>query len=588
MRILVVDDNELNRYQLQVLLSGNGYTVATASHGAEALELARQDPPDLIITDILMPVMDGYSLARAWMRDPRLCRVPFVFYTATYTDDRDRDFALSLGAQAFIIKPEEPEVFVALIRDVIREAASRPETTRADPEPERQVPQPSPDAIHEEASFLRGYSEVLVHKLEDKLTQLEEAHRELEEELARREQAERERTRLLTAIERSSEPVIICDANGRITYANAAGQTLLGGSVCPVGWPLPACCEANLGPEVGEAIGSALRHHRVWRGRASIPATDHPAQIVDLVVSPSFTDDGALAGFTCTAHDVTEIQALEAQLHRAQRMEALGALAGGVAHDFNNLLVVIRGQSELLQSSLPEDSPESRRLTEIIHAGDRAADLVRQLLAFGRMQVLEPSVISLNGRIANLESMLRRLLTEDIELRIELDPALSNVLADPARLDQVIVNLTVNARDAMPHGGLLCIRTANVTLPAGDPNEPSGLPPGTYVVLSVQDTGTGIPPEVEGRIFEPFFSTKGDRNRTGAVHGLRDREAEPRRHHGRHGPGRGNMHARLPARPLGRSDAGHGRHRPSRQPGHRTERHRPPRRRRRVRRSVHP
>jgi len=506
MRILVVDDNELNRYQLQVLLSANGYTVVTASQGAEALEIARQNPPDLVITDILMPVMDGYTLGRAWMRDPRLRHVPFVFYTATYTDERDRDFALSLGARAFVVKPEEPEAFVALIRDVISQADS---TAAVEPEPEAPTPA---ETVHEEASFLREYSDVLVHKLEDKLSQLEQAHRALQEELARRERAERERTRLLAAIERSAEPVAICDADGRVAYANAACHALHGGgAVDPVGWPLDAFCEANLGPEVGHAIRAAMHERHVWRGRASAPAADYPDRVLDVIMSPALAEGGALAGFICSAHDVTEIQALEAQLHRAQRMEALGALAGGVAHDFNNLLVVIRGQSELLQKMLPEDSPAWNRLAEVISAGDRAADLVRQLLAFSRMRVLEPCVISLNERIVSLEPMLQRLLTGDIELRTELDPRLRNVLVDPTRLDQVIVNLTVNARDAMPQGGLLCIRTENVTLPSGDPSEPLELPPGTYAVLSVRDTGTGIAPDVVARIFEPFFSTKGDR-----------------------------------------------------------------------------
>jgi CheY-like chemotaxis protein len=179
MKLLIVDDNEQNLYMLQVLLEGHGYQVASARDGAEALELARRDPPDVIISDILMPVMDGFSLCREWKKDEGLRAIPFVFYTATYTDPKDEEFALSLGAERFIVKPQEPDVFMEMVQQVIKNG----ETGRL-------------VALHEpeegETTFFREYNEVLIRKLEDKLVQLEETNRALEREITEHEGAEEE------------------------------------------------------------------------------------------------------------------------------------------------------------------------------------------------------------------------------------------------------------------------------------------------------------------------------------------------------------------------------------------------------------
>ncbi len=198
MNILVVDDNESNLYQLQALLSGNGYHVMTAVHGAEALEKARQNPPDLIITDILMPVMDGYALCRAWKQNERLKAIPLVFYTATYTDERDRELALSLGAARFIVKPEEPAAFIKNLRELIRQETEPPSA----PDPQAVAGVATRLSIErpeeEEASYLRQYNQVLIHKLEQKLEELEKANRELVRSVTERKQAE-------TALRESSE-----------------------------------------------------------------------------------------------------------------------------------------------------------------------------------------------------------------------------------------------------------------------------------------------------------------------------------------------------------------------------------------------
>jgi signal transduction histidine kinase/ActR/RegA family two-component response regulator len=203
------------------------------------------------------------------------------------------------------------------------------------------------------------------------------------------------------------------------------------------------------------------------------------------------------------AHENTQTQ-----LQQAQRMEAVGQLAGGIAHDFNNLLTVITSYSAMLMADMPRESPHADDVQEIMNAANRAASLTRQLLAFSRRQVLQPTVLDLNALTGNLEKMLRRLLREDIQLATRFDPHLALVNADAGQLEQVIVNLVVNARDAMPRGGQLSLETANVMLGPGYGPTHADAPPGAYVLLAITDTGVGMSKATQTRIFEPFFTTK--------------------------------------------------------------------------------
>jgi PAS domain S-box-containing protein len=223
-----------------------------------------------------------------------------------------------------------------------------------------------------------------------------------------------------------------------------------------------------------------------------------------------------------TAQDITESKKAEAalrrseeQLRQSQKMEAVGRLAGGIAHDFNNLLTVVTGYGDLLMRRLDESSPLRKEAGEIQAAADRAAELTRQLLAFSRKQVLQPSVLQLNETVAGMEKMLRRLIGEDVELRTVFDPALGRVKADRGQIEQVILNLVVNARDAMPYGGKLTIETANVYLDQKTVFRNRGLEVGDYVMLAVSDTGVGMTDEVKSHLFEPFFTTKGVGKGTG-------------------------------------------------------------------------
>lgn len=218
--------------------------------------------------------------------------------------------------------------------------------------------------------------------------------------------------------------------------------------------------------------------------------------------------EGAPAYFEVFAEDVTEKRALERKLRMAQKMEAIGRLSGGIAHDFNNLLGVIIGYSGVLKKSLDPSQPAYEHATEIEKAGRSAASLTRQLLAFSRQQVLTPSVLNLNVLVGEMEKMLPRLLGEDISIAMSLDPQLGNVQADPSQIEQVIMNLAVNARDAMPSGGKLWIETSNVELDQTYTHDHPGSRAGEYVRLAITDTGTGMDPETVAHIFEPFFTTK--------------------------------------------------------------------------------
>src|SRR4029077_19746530 len=241
-----------------------------------------------------------------------------------------------------------------------------------------------------------------------------------------------------------------------------------------------------------------------------------------LVFSEAIELDGVPCVLSVT-HDVAERKQLEQQLRQAQRMDAVGRLAGGVAHDFNNMLGVIRGYSELLRSRMCDEVAQEQ-IEEIKKASDRAASLTRQLLAFSRRQVLQPASLDLNERISQISKMLRRLIGDDVQLIVRPGDSLAAIEADPGQIDQVILNLAVNARDAMPNGGKLLLETSNIRLDDSSLFQQRAVKPGSYVMLAISDTGCGMDPETLSHIFEPFFTTKEHGKGTGlglsTVHGI--------------------------------------------------------------------
>lgn len=213
--------------------------------------------------------------------------------------------------------------------------------------------------------------------------------------------------------------------------------------------------------------------------------------------------------------DITERKHLEERLRQSQKMEAIGRLAGGVAHDFNNILTVINGYAEFILAGLSGNDPRREHLAAILNAGERAAELTSQLLAFSRNAIIEPKIIDLNEVVGSVVPMLRRLIGEDVRFVTDLTLDLAKVKIDPGQLEQLLMNLAVNARDAMPRGGLLTIATTTVHLPAGSPTNPGEIPSGHYIQLTVSDTGEGMSEQIKRLIFEPFFTTKGVGKGTG-------------------------------------------------------------------------
>jgi PAS domain S-box-containing protein len=326
---------------------------------------------------------------------------------------------------------------------------------------------------------------------------------EREQATARLEESE-ERYRSL--FDHSPDGVLSLDLDGRILSLNPAcaaiagytPQELIGQSLTPLVVPedlrrVLAGFEAAKGGASAH-LEASIRHrkgHTVHLAVTSIP----------IVVR------GRVVGVFGIAQDRTERLTLEQQLRQSQKMEAIGKLAGGVAHDFNNLLQVIQGYGAFMEANLPPDSPFIGDLAEVLKASDRAATLTRQLLAFSRQQVLQPRALDLNATVSSVATMLRRVIGEDIRIETSLAPAIWRVHADASQLEQVLMHLAVNSRDAMPSGGTIRLSTQNAVVESVSPTRP-GLVPGEYATLVVDDTGVGIDPAVLPKIFEPFFTTK--------------------------------------------------------------------------------
>lgn len=399
MKILSVDDKSENLYMLEALLRGHGHEVDSASDGHRALQLADCGRYDLIISDILMPRMDGFQLCRELKKDERLRNIPFIFYTATYTDPRDAAFAMSLGADRFLVKPLEPEIFIKTIEEVV---AQKTETKPA---------KPSEADSEDEAIYLKEYNARLITKLEKKMLDLEAANRALIDDIEDRERSARERLRL------------------------------------------------------------------------------------------------------------------EDKLRQAQKMEAIGTLAGGIAHDFNNILAGIIGFAELGLQEVANPLSADQHFREILKAGKRARDLVRQILTFSRQREQDRQPIELGETVTEALKLLRATIPVSIDIVSKIDDGTPTVLADSTEVHQIVTNLVTNAWHAIGgKSGTITVQVSNFLVDEDFAQANPDLRPGRYVRLSISDNGSGIPAEMLGRIFEPFFTTKDLDEGTGlglsVVHGL--------------------------------------------------------------------
>jgi PAS domain S-box-containing protein len=326
-------------------------------------------------------------------------------------------------------------------------------------------------------------------------------------DISARKKTEAENARLVAAIEQSAEAVMITNTSGEIQYVNPAFTRITGYSREEVLGKNPRVVKSDKqDSEFYRRLWTTILKGENWHGEITNCRKDGSHYTEEMHIAPVRSPQGEITHFIATKEDISERKRLEDHLRQSQKMEAIGRLAGGVAHDFNNLLTVITGYGQLLRARL--DPKDLNLLDEVLKASDRAASLTRQLLAFSRRQILTPQVFDLNSVVANTETMLRRLIGEDIELTTVLEPKLGHVKADPGQIEQVIMNLAVNARDAMPQGGKLTIETANINLDESYARTRTGVAPGPYVMLVVSDTGVGLDAETLGYVFEPFFTTK--------------------------------------------------------------------------------
>ena len=492
MRILSVDDDDENLFLVAKTARSHSHDVVSAHNGIEALEHLAAGGIDLIVSDILMPGMDGFQLCRTVKSDARFRSIPFIFYTATYTSEQDEDLALALGASRFVVKPASREAFLAIIEEVFREGAAQ------------NIPVPDVD-LDDGGKSIALYNERLVRKLEQKIEQLEITRADL--------YRSEEQLRLMW--DASMDGMVLCDDEGIILRANRAFADMIRKPLESLpGQPVPFCRD-----EAGSDVLAPGRN--IVRSGAFDPRTEgvlEPAEreVLHVEVSRAVVGlpSGAPALFsvvrdvTARVHLEHEKAVLRSQLHQAQKLEAVGKVAGGIAHDFNNLLTVINGYSALLSTLVAREDPSWEGVEQIRLAGQRAADLTRRLLGFTRRQRVQPRALELNRVVEEVMPLLTRMAGDNIALLRQFN-AQPVAYADALQLEQILMNLVANARDAMPQGGSVWIETDAVEQRGNDGASSA------WAVLTVRDDGEGMTEEALQHIFEPFYTSKNSDTGTG-------------------------------------------------------------------------
>ncbi len=344
-------------------------------------------------------------------------------------------------------------------------------------------------------------------------------------DITKRVKAEEENRRLAAAIHQAGECIVITDTKGDIQYVNPAFEKVTGYSREEVKGMNPRILKSGMhDPSFYLELWSTIASGKTWKGRFKNKKKNGELFDEEATISPVKDDQGNIFAYVKVGRDVTKELALERQMQEAQRMEAIGRLAGGIAHDFNNLLLAIFGHLDLARLSLPLSHEAREHILNAEKAAKKAADLTKQLLAFGRRQPLRPRDIDLNEVIRELADLLKRILSENIGLDVILGHDLGTIHADMTQMEQVIMNLVLNARDAMPGGGKITIETENVVINGAYVKDHPWAKEGRYVLLTVTDTGAGIPQEILPHIFEPFYTTKKEPGNLGmglsTVHGI--------------------------------------------------------------------
>jgi|GEM_PF-726208 len=494
-KILIVDDVAENRYILEKLLGGHQMSVVSAQNGQAALDKAYEDPPDLIISDILMPVMDGYTLCKIWKSDDRLKHIPFIVYTATYTDPKDEAFAKKLGADLFMIKPQEPHVFVETVKEILQK--------------ERAVQADEYQPLGSEMEFFRQYNEVLFHKLEKKVSDLEQVNRRLGQEIEDHRLAEEKLLRLSRSIEESPVAFVLMDVNGNVEYVNPEFLRISGYAIQDTaGLNVKSLQPTGNQPDDFKKAWNSVRSDNIWRGEMRIRKKNDDWFWAYLTMLPLKNQEGRVNSYMMIMEDTSEKRRLETQLIQLQKLEGIGQLAGGVAHDFNNILTAIIGYAQLVYLNMQQDDANRGHIKHIMDYSEKAASITKSLLAFSRRQTANLSCFNVNDLISDFQKLLLRLMPENIEIQTQFTSQKLSVLVDQVQLEQVIMNLATNARDAMPDGGLIIIATNMIDIDHEFIKVNGYGKTGSYVQITVADMGKGMDQQTREKIFEPFFTTK--------------------------------------------------------------------------------
>ncbi len=477
-KILIIDDNPNNLRMISDVLEDSEYSVFVAEDGESGLERAAYATPDIILLDVLMPGIDGFETCRKLKSLKETREIPVIFMTAL-SEAEHKVKAFKAGAVDYITKPFQKEEVLARLTVHLR--------------------------IRELTTNLNKAKTSLELRVAERTAQLAKANQDLAAS----------RNYLNKIINAAPDPIFVKDRQHRWVLINDAFCSMTG------------LQRQELINKSDYDFFSENEADEFWAkdeivfttGEENLneeKLTDANGVVRTILTKKTLhTDENGDLFLVGIIRDISEYKTIEAQLRQAVKMEAIGTLAGGVAHDFNNLMTAVIGYSTLLLQRLDSDSPHCKDIEQIKKAGESAAALTHQLLAFSRKQVVQPKVLDLNSIFLETKKMLGRLIGEDIEITHKLDPNLWRVIGDPGLIQQVIINLAINARDAMPKGGKLTIETGNVHLDKIYAAQHIEVAPGQYVLFAISDSGSGMDEETQSHIFEPFFTTKAKGKGTG-------------------------------------------------------------------------
>jgi two-component system, cell cycle sensor histidine kinase and response regulator CckA len=567
--ILNVDDNASGRYATTRMLEHAGYDVIEAATGGEALEKVRAAVPDLVLLDVNLPDIDGFDVCRRIKETPSSMFIPVLHLSAAYTNSAAKVKGLDTGADGYLTQPVEPIVLVATINSLLR--LKKAEEARRESEYRLQAILDQTPAlvyvldmegrftmVNRQLARILGQPQDAIlgktryaflpketadqHRANDmeialtaKAAIVEEINYEpdgqhtylsvksplldktgatiaicgMSTDITDRKKVEAERERLMAAIEQAAEIVVVTDPAGTIEYVNPAFERVTGYSHNEVLTQNPRILKSDKQDAAFyRDLWATISSGSTWRGRIVNKHKNGMLYTEDATISPVRDASGRIVNYVAVKRDITHDLELEEQVRQSQKMDAIGHLAGGVAHDFNNILQAMIGYGDLLLDRLPKNEDLYEFASEIARGAERAAALTRQLLMFSRRQVMQQQSMDLNAIVENLLKMLRRLLGEDIRLKWIPGNLIGAIYADAGMMDQVLMNLCINARDAMSARGVLTIETQNVLIDSEYCANHIWVTPGRFVLLSISDTGCGMNKDTLDRIFEPFFTTK--------------------------------------------------------------------------------